>query len=250
MRAYMEAGLAPRTALQVAGRVLDSELGDDFATVVLAVHDPVRGTLTYAGAGHPAPVLLGPPAHEPVTALSSPPVGAGVPTGFRQTTVSLPPGSAACFFTDGVVEARADGKLIGRERLAAMLEELGPYARADAVLDRVASEADQADDDMAVCLVRPDHAAEGDALRVEELEIELPDLDRASMQRFLRACGVAPSAMPDATRAARAAVAQFGGAVLRVQIGDGAPAVDVLPRNVESLELASRQRSAAAAAAP
>ena len=48
VRAHLEAGMSPREALSIAGRSLDGRLGDDFATVIAAIHDPDRGTLTYS----------------------------------------------------------------------------------------------------------------------------------------------------------------------------------------------------------
>src|SRR5919109_1877746 len=137
LRAYLEAGLEPRVALQVAGRVIDENLGGDFATVLLAVHNPETGSLTYATAGHPAPIVIGPQPHDPVTAGSSPPIGVGVPTGLRQTTVPLVPGSVACLFTDGLMEARAAGGILGRDRLEQIVLELGHGARAGALVERV-----------------------------------------------------------------------------------------------------------------
>src|SRR5919197_4950792 len=149
----MEAGLAPRVALQIAGRVVDEQLGGDFATVLLAVHDPASGSLTYASAGHPAPIVVGPSAYEPVLAASSPPLGVGLRTGLRQTTLPLSPGSVACLYTDGLTEARTTDGILGRGRLADLVDELGREADAPQLLDRLAEEARLISDDMAACLL-------------------------------------------------------------------------------------------------
>ena len=156
LRAYLEAGLEPRMALQVAGRVIDEHLAGDFATVVLAVHDPQSGSLTYACAGHPAPIVVGPVRPEPVLGGSSPPIGLGLRTGLRQTTLPLPAGSVVCLYTDGLAEARTEDDILGRPRLGDIVEDLARDATAAGLLDEVASEARLVTDDMATVVLTPD----------------------------------------------------------------------------------------------
>lgn len=242
LRAYLDAGLEPRAALKVAGSALDDDLGTDFATVVVAVYDPEAGTLTYASAGHPPPILLGPPAHEPATSYSSPPIGVGATTGLRQTTVGLPPGSVACFFTDGMTDARVDGELVGRELLTELLTELGPDATAPELLDRVAQLAERTPDDMAACILHA-HGNGAGTLRVEELEVSRADLAGDSVARFLRECGIPTAEVPALFREATDVVRESGTAVLRVRLGDWRPGVDVLPGNVETITAAVQRRA-------
>ena len=54
--------------------------------------DPETETLTWASAGHPQPILLEDAPDEPLTAVSAPPLGAGVPGAHRQ---DQPPGTDA-----------------------------------------------------------------------------------------------------------------------------------------------------------
>jgi hypothetical protein len=243
LRAYLEAGLEPRVALQVAGRVLDDNLGGDFATVLLAVHDPETGSLTYATAGHPAPIVVGPQPHDPVTAGSSPPIGVGVRTGLRQTTVPLVPGAVACLYTDGLMEARTDGGILGRERLAELLDEIRETASARGLIERVASVANVRSDDMAAVVVSPTGGVTTGLFRSEQLELSARDLEGPIARRFLEACGVSPGEVDDAERDARLLADRFGGVVLHVVFGNRLR-VEVLPRNVESIEAASRRVSA------
>ena len=220
LRAYLDAGLEPRRALQVAGKALDDDLGGDFATVVLAIHDPARATLTYASAGHPPPLVSGSGAFEPVTALSSPPIGAGLPTGQRQTTLHLPGDAVACFFTDGLFEAKHGGDLVGRDKLAEMLADLGPEATAQGVIDAVASYADETPDDMATCVLRPNAAGAVDHVpdRVEEVELTALDLMGDRVERFLVACHVPDADRAAAVKSVEASVGEFGAALLRVRV--------------------------------
>jgi hypothetical protein len=231
LRAYLNASGEPRTALQIAARALDNETHVELTTVVLAVYDQGAGTLSYACAGHEPPILLGLPAHTPVTVGSSPPIGAGMDTGLRQTTVSLPPGSSAFFFTDGLVEARLGDGLLGRARLAEIAAELDGHAHAEELLGRIAEEADRAPDDMAACIVRAtDDARQAAGIRVEDLELEGVPADEERARGFLKACGMPDAQADTALRSAAGAVAEFGGAILRVHLDAGEGRVEVVPR--------------------
>jgi hypothetical protein len=243
LRAYLEAGLEPRVALQVAGRVIDENLGGDFATVLLAVHDPETGSLTYATAGHPAPIVVGPQPHDPVTASSSPPIGVGERTGLRQTTVPLVPGSVACLFTDGLIEARTADGVLGRERLTELLEELGPDTTAKDLIARAANEARVSADDIAAVVISPTAGVTAGVFRTEQLELSARELDSPMARRFLESCGLPEHEVDAAEREARGLADRFGGVVLHVVFGNRRR-VEVLPRNVESIEAASRRAAA------
>jgi serine phosphatase RsbU (regulator of sigma subunit) len=245
LRAYIEAGLEPRLALQLASPVIGEHLGGDFATVVVAVHDPRNGSLTYACAGHPAPIVVGPTRPEPIVAASSLPIGLGLRTGVRQTTVPLPPGSVACLYTDGLAEARTQSGILGRPRLADILEHLGRDATAPALLDRVAAEARLVTDDMATVVLSPTAGVTAGGFRDELLEVDLDELHKGLGERFLTACGVERRALASALAEARGLAASHGAVVLQVRFGTRGPMVEVVPRNVESLEAASRRRALA-----
>jgi stage II sporulation SpoE-like protein len=232
LAAYLRGGLSPRAALGTVGSLLSDADDSVFTTVVVAVHDPAAGTLTYATAGHPPPIFHGPGRHEPVIEGSSPPLGAGIATGQRQTTLHLGAGSVVWLFTDGLIEARANEGLLGRERLDAMAAELGPDDPAAALLEAVAAEADRLPDDMAACVLRAVEGSPREGRRIEELELwgDLGELRAA--ERFLEACGVRGDELAASLAEAAAALKTFGTALLRVGVGDGEPEVSVKPQTL------------------
>ena len=223
LHACLEGGMSPRRALESVGRTAASTFNGNFATVVVAVHDPVAGTLTYAGAGHPPPIVVGPSAHEPITAASAPPIGLGFRTGLRQTTVALAPGSLACLFTDGMLEARAGDELLGRERLTELVADLDPGEGAEELLARVIDEADELPDDMAVCVLRAGAGARPGDTRVEELELDAEEASNGVATRFLEACELDPAAAPALLEELRTTAATSGAAVLAVTIDASGP---------------------------
>jgi hypothetical protein len=227
LRAYLQAGLEPRAALALAGRVLVDATGERFATVAVGVYDTPSSTLTYALAGHPPPVLTGFDAPEPVTVCSSPPIGWNVPTGHRQTTISLPAGAAACFFSDGLIEARSNGELLGRERLREILADLGPEPESADLLARVRAAAEGAPDDMVACVLSPELSAGGEQVHVEELDADAQTLSKTDVRRFLAECRVPTSEITAAIEHARSVAAVSGSALLRVELAGESSTVTV-----------------------
>ncbi len=291
LRAYLEAGLSPRVAVQTAGSVLERQLGGSFATVVVATYDPYERVLVYACAGHPPPLVVGSwpmestgwvgsagPAQPaglvgsagpvqpaglvgsagpvqpaglvgstgaigsitPITVCAAPPIGVGMRTGSRQTTVAVPGEARVCFHTDGVTEARTSGELFGARRLTRALAELGPAASASQLLEQVAETTDTRSDDMAACVLNiagEAHAAP-EVLREElELDRDSPSAERA--EQLLLACGVPRREIPELIRSARLAAGQAGSAILELfPAEDGPPHVQLRRENVARLPTA------------
>ncbi len=247
LRAYLEAGLSPRSAVQTAGAVLERQLGDSFATVVAATYQPRDRVLVYACAGHPPPVVLGAQSLALVTLCSSPPIGVGMRTGTRQTTVSLPGSSQVCFHTDGVTDARVGDELFGEQRLVYTLAELGSGgsgATASALLDRVAAETDVRPDDMAACVLCVEGGAGAPTVLVEELELDREAAAGARTGQFLLACGVPAGEIPELVCSARAAAGRAGTVLLELRLGDGPPVVALQRDNVTPLDAPRTLRQA------
>ena len=234
VRAYLQAGLEPRAALALAGRALaDPEA--HFATVAAAVYDSRDARLTYACAGHPAPIVLGQGVPTPLEVCCSPPVGWGIPTGRRQSRIPLPVGAAVCFFTDGLTEARCEEGLLGTARLGELLTSLGPDPSADELIDRVTQVADATPDDMAACVLTAHsaHAVSTERAReahVEELEFERRDLENGGLSRFLSECDLVGPRAAELLNAAEQALACAGTALLKMELGtDGTHARILVP---------------------
>jgi serine phosphatase RsbU (regulator of sigma subunit) len=193
LRAYLSAGLAPRDVLALAGQSLSGDsLAGAFATVVVAILDREAHTLTWSGAGHPAPIIRN---HHDIARIDAPgsvPLGLEFPTGDRQTTIVLDGPTRMCFFSDGLTEARRNGALLGEEGLDAMLAGI-EATDAEAVLDQVATYADATTDDRAVCLIDWNGGPQVHS-RTEELVIRDAS-DQGKLDQLLAACQIIPQAL-------------------------------------------------------
>ncbi len=235
LRAYIQAGMEPRAALALAGATLSDPGGEHFATVAAGVYDSGLGELTFALAGHHPPIVRGFNGLEPVIDCSSPPIGWGMQTGLRQTIISLPAGSEVCFFSDGLVEARTQDGLLGRERLAGLLATLDPAPRGTDLLDRVQACSQSTPDDMAACLLAPEIGADRPCTWVEELEVGASAASDPRVRRFLAACEVPELEAKRALGRASEIAFTHGTALLRVERALSGLEVEVRPGAVPML---------------
>ena len=149
----------PRVILEAVERILEGGASHDapFVTAWVGVLDPVDLTLTYASAGHPAPLWRDRSGVVRTLPNGDPPLGIGLRTLRSLHAVRLESGSALLLYTDGLIETRQDSLDDGIERVRTALTRhraLPP----DGLLDELLAEvhAETRTDDIAVLLVRID----------------------------------------------------------------------------------------------
>ncbi|MEV4639684.1 ATP-binding protein [Actinoplanes sp. NPDC049548] len=204
VRAYASQDATPE-------RILTRLRTSAFATVLLARLTPGTGELTWATAGHPAPVMgvPGSPA-EWLTGTAGPPLGLDTAT-YAGNRLTVPPGAHLLLFTDGLVPldsgiARLLARCTDRSRRGATAADL-----LDAALG---GEGGPPADDIAALALRrdpaPRPAVAGAPLEARELAWTYPLAPTASaaMRRDLRAAlsDVDPDLLDDLQLAATEAV--------------------------------------------
>jgi serine/threonine-protein kinase RsbW len=127
------------------------------ATIAYAELDLESGALTYACAGHPPPLVLGPDGGRLLWEGRSLPLGASFEGHQRtQATDRLDPGETIVLYTDGLVEDRARGISAGLDLLLDVAVQAGgsaPSSLVDTIVGRLVVEVDN-EDDVCVLAVR------------------------------------------------------------------------------------------------
>ncbi len=136
LKAGLRAGLAPGRALEWLA-AQEHGLDPLFLTAFVAVIDAPTGSGTYANAGHPPALVVG---ADHVTPLApTGPILGPIPGGWQTGEVHLLEGDKLVVFTDGLIEARDEGRAFyGEERLVQLVSSLKcPEAQpmVDAILD-------------------------------------------------------------------------------------------------------------------
>jgi anti-anti-sigma factor len=106
LRAYAIEADAPAAVVQRLSRLVAEFEAAQMATLIYAVLDPDTRTLSFASAGHPPPLLIGPDAQASYLMEGrSPPLGV-TKAAQAEATVTIEPGSTLVLYTDGLIERR------------------------------------------------------------------------------------------------------------------------------------------------
>ncbi len=119
VRAYALEGLRPSVVLERTDAFAQELENRGMATLHYAVLDPQAGTLRFASAGHPPPLIIT-PAGEAIFAEGRPgsPLGTVTFPSYEESVVALEPGSVVLLYTDGLVERPTVPLADGMEALA------------------------------------------------------------------------------------------------------------------------------------
>jgi PAS domain S-box-containing protein len=171
----------------------------EMTTMIYLVFDPDSGTVAFANAGHPPPLLI---ATDGSTSFLedglAPPLGtAPHPDYYVERTSPLPAGSTLLLFTDGLVERRGDSIDLGLHRLEE--EASGTHAVLDELCDHLLASllGTEVSDDIALLALRP-VSFDGDPLRVHlpaEPRVLAPL--RHTLRRWLREIDATPQEIND-----------------------------------------------------
>ena len=149
IKGFLQQGQAPHAALMQLNRLLFADgLPTVSLQVVAAVADPVAGTITYANAGHSAPLLRRADGDVQLLAPRYASIWSSGDSMLDSTTVAFGPGDAVLMPTRGVTETTNEsGSPFTEERLAASLREVADTRPTQLIRHVVRAVNDFADDE-------------------------------------------------------------------------------------------------------
>jgi serine phosphatase RsbU (regulator of sigma subunit)/anti-sigma regulatory factor (Ser/Thr protein kinase) len=200
LRAYALDGGSPASVLERLNRFLLSLSWDSMATALVLLVEPATGRLTYANAGHPPPLIMGPDGvARSLKGSLSVPLGALDVAGYEEGTAMLEPGATLVLYTDGLVEQRDELIDRGIERLEQALVSDGP-APPEQLCERIVRRTmgtDHATDDVTLVVVQAALTL-GEVLEVELIgEQAALSAFRQGLRRWLEEAGAEADEVQD-----------------------------------------------------
>jgi serine phosphatase RsbU (regulator of sigma subunit) len=126
LRGYAARQLPPAEVVRLLNQVLYEDLqGEAFVTLFYGELSVQDHRLTYVTAGHELPLLLQPDGTVVPLDTTGPLVAVDPTLEYESREIELLPGSSLLCYTDGVTEARHQGKLLGMKRLSEWLAACG-----------------------------------------------------------------------------------------------------------------------------
>ncbi len=181
VRAYALEGLRPSVVLERTDAFAQELERRGMATMLYAVLDPEVGTLRFASAGHPPPLILT-PGGQAVFAegRSGSPLGTVTFPAYEESVVALEPGSVVLLYTDGLVERPTVPLSDGLAALAEAAVGMTDPAEVCRSLPGLVLEG-RSSDDIALLAIRLE------PLPAERMELSLPAESRslATLRRVL-----------------------------------------------------------------
>jgi anti-anti-sigma factor len=155
LRAYAIETDSPAAVLQRLSRVAAEFEAAQMATLIYAVLDPDTRTLTFASAGHPPPLLIGPDGRASYLMEGrSPPLGV-TKAAQVEAGVTVEPGSTLVLYTDGLIEGRRGSIAESMEALRTAVE--GHHGDLDSLCENRVLQPprpESSGDDVALLMVR------------------------------------------------------------------------------------------------
>lgn len=119
MRAHLYQNPTPSDALTQVNNFVRRQVEHAvFITAFCSIYDPATGVLIFVNAGHPYPCLLDKAANKcTFLTTNDPAISIIADYEYHEKQVTIGPDNLLVAYTDGVLEARADGELFGEQRL-------------------------------------------------------------------------------------------------------------------------------------
>jgi serine phosphatase RsbU (regulator of sigma subunit) len=128
-RAVVREHTRPADFVRAANAVVVDEIAPGkFITLLFLVVDPSSGEVACAAAGHPPPRIVDADGNVHPLSVRGLALGVDREQEYEDVRARLERGSSVVLYTDGVIEARADGELYGVDRLDALLQRRRSYS--------------------------------------------------------------------------------------------------------------------------